>query len=47
MKKILKYILLIILLPVLYVGGNLVSGTITDFQPKEIIEEEIKAIGDG
>lgn len=33
MKKTLKFILLIILIPVLWIGGNLIYGTLTDFQP--------------
>ncbi len=37
-KRILKILLWIILIPVLYVGGTLLHGTITDFRPEEKIE---------
>ncbi|MGB1217451.1 MAG: endonuclease/exonuclease/phosphatase family protein, partial [Saprospiraceae bacterium] len=40
-KKILKYVLLIILIPILYVVGCLIHGTVTDFQPEEVISLEI------
>jgi endonuclease/exonuclease/phosphatase family metal-dependent hydrolase len=33
MKKVLKIVLLLVLIPVLWVGGNLVYGTLTDFKP--------------
>lgn len=35
MKKALKYLIPIILIPLLWVGGNLVYGTLTDFQPPQ------------
>ncbi len=36
-KRIIKIILWIILIPILYVIGALIHGTFTDFQPKEVI----------
>jgi endonuclease/exonuclease/phosphatase family metal-dependent hydrolase len=39
MKKALKFILVLILIPALWVGGNLLYGTLTDFQPP--VEEAV------
>lgn len=33
MKKVLKIVLLLVLIPILWVGGNLIYGTLTDFKP--------------
>ena len=41
MKKVLKVVLVIILVAIIYVGGNLIYGTLTDFKPPE---EELIAI---
>ncbi len=35
--RILKWICIIILIPILYVVGSLIHGTVTDFQPEEVI----------
>lgn len=39
MKKALKFLLIVVLVPLLWVGGNLVYGTLTDFKPPK--EEQI------
>ena len=41
MKKVLKLTLVVILVPLLWVGGNLVYGTLTDFKPPK---EEVLTI---
>jgi endonuclease/exonuclease/phosphatase family metal-dependent hydrolase len=40
MKKLLKLVVVLILVPLLWVGGNLIYGTLTDFKPptEEVIE---------
>ncbi len=41
MKKVLKLTLILILIPLIWVGGNLVYGTLTDFKP---LKEEVLQI---
>ena len=40
MKKALKLLLVVILIPLVWVGGNLIYGTLTDFKPPK--EEQLK-----
>ena len=44
MKKALKYILIAILIPLVWVGGNLIYGTLTDFKPPKEEAVEINAV---
>ncbi|MBP9152174.1 MAG: hypothetical protein KBF73_07830, partial [Flavobacteriales bacterium] len=44
MKKVLKLVLVLILIPLLWVGGNLVYGTLTDFKPPKEEAIEINAV---
>ncbi|MCF8275407.1 MAG: endonuclease/exonuclease/phosphatase family protein [Flavobacteriales bacterium] len=44
MKKALKFIVPIILIPVIWVGGNLIYGTLTDFQPPKEEVVQIEAV---
>lgn len=44
MKKVLKLVLVIILIPLLWVGGNLIYGTLTDFKPPKEEAIEINAV---
>jgi endonuclease/exonuclease/phosphatase family metal-dependent hydrolase len=44
MKKALKLLLVIILIPLLWVGGNLVYGTLTDFKPPKEQVLQIEAV---
>lgn len=44
MKKALKLLLVIILIPLLWVGGNLVYGTLTDFKPPKEQMLQIEAV---
>ncbi len=41
-KRILKIIGLLLLIPILYVGITLIHGTVTDFQPEESISLEVE-----
>lgn len=43
MKQLLKVLLVLVLLPVLWVGGNLIYGTLTDFSPPEMQVVSIEA----
>jgi len=43
MKQAIKIILLIILIPILWVGGNLIYGTLTDYKPPAEEAVEIQA----
>lgn len=40
-KQIIKFILALILIPVVWVAGNLIYGTVTDYQPDEMIEMKV------
>jgi endonuclease/exonuclease/phosphatase family metal-dependent hydrolase len=42
MKKLLKAVVVIILIPLLWVGGNLIYGTLTDFKPQK--EEALEIV---
>lgn len=44
MKKALKILLIAILLPLIWVGGNLIYGTLTDFKPPKEEALEIEAV---
>lgn len=43
MKKVLKPILLLIMIPILWVVGNLIYGTLTDFKPPKEVVLQIEA----
>lgn len=44
MKKLIKPVLVIVLIPLVWVGGNLIYGTLTDFQPPETETLKIEAV---
>lgn len=44
-KTLVRIVVLLILIPLVWVGGNLLYGTLTDYQPEEIIS--IPIIGEG
>lgn len=44
MKKVLKLTLILILIPLIWVGGNLVYGTLTDFKPPKEEVLQIEAV---
>ena len=46
MKKALRYFLFGLLIPILWVAGNLVYGTLTDFKPPEKVSIAISAVNE-
>lgn len=45
-KQIIKFIVALILIPIVWVVGNLIYGTLTDYQPEERIEMEVLGAND-
>ena len=45
MKKFIRVVLLVVFIPIVWVAGNLLYGTLTDYQPEERIEVEIEGQG--